>query len=80
MHKSVLLCHVFPVATGHVTELFLGIHAFFDTDSLKIGAPKVLENLIILAEHLGIQFAIGQVEGYSGLMLESDTDGAAEPS
>ena len=34
--------HVFPVATGHIFQLFAGIHALLDADGLEIGAPEVL--------------------------------------
>ena len=66
--------HVFPVAAGHIVELFTGIHALFDADGLEIGAPEVLQQLVVVAKHLLIQFAVVQTEGHSRLVFEGDAD------
>ena len=47
----VFLRHVAPVAAGHVVELFLGVDALADADGLEVGAPEVLEWLVVGAEH-----------------------------
>ena len=44
----ILFCHILPIATGHIVELFLGIHTFLDTDGLEISAPKLLEKGVIV--------------------------------
>ena len=66
--------HVFPVAAGHVVELFAGIHALLDADGLEIGAPEVLQQLVVAAEHLFIQFAVFQTKRHSRLVFEGDAD------
>ena len=66
--------HVFPITAGHVLKLFAGIHALTDADGLEIGAPQVLEQLVIAAENLVVEFAISQAEGYGSLILEGDAD------
>ena len=66
--------HVFPIAAGHVLKLFAGIHALTDADGLEIGAPQVLEKLVIAAEDLVVEFAVSQAEGYGSLILEGDAD------
>ena len=47
----VLLRHVAPIAAGHVVELFPGVDALADADGLEVGAPEVLEQLVVGAEH-----------------------------
>ena len=55
---SVLFSHVFPVATRHVAELLLRVHPLFDADGLEVGAPQVLEQLVVLAQHVVIHLAV----------------------
>ena len=69
-----LLGHVFPIAARHILELFAGIHAFLDTDGLKVRSPEVLEELVVAAEDISIEFAIRKTEGYGRLVLEGDAD------
>ena len=66
--------HVFPVAAGHVVELLTGIHTLLDADGFEVGAPEVLQQLVVVAEHLFIQFAVVQTEGHSCLVFEGDAD------
>ena len=66
--------HVFPVAAGHVVELLAGIHALLDTDGLEIGAPEVLQQLVVAAEHLLVQFAVFQTKRHGSLVVEGDAD------
>ena len=63
----ILLSHVFPIAAGHVAELL-----FLDADGFEVGAPEVLEHLVVGTQHIGIELAIGQVEWHGGLVLEGD--------
>lgn len=57
-HALLFLCHVFPIATGHIAELLFGIHTFLDADSLEIRTPEILEYLVILAQDISIEFTI----------------------
>lgn len=66
------LRHIFPIPSGHVIQLLLRIHAFADTDSLEVSAPEILEEFVILTQHLVIEFAIVEVEGQRILILERD--------
>ena len=68
------LGHVFPIAARHVLELFAGIHALLDADGFEIGSPEVLEELVVVAKDLGIEFTISEVKGYARLILEGDAD------
>ncbi len=43
-----LLGHVSPVAAGHVAQLLAGVDAFADADGLEVGAPKVLQQLVVI--------------------------------
>ena len=56
--------------------MFPGIHALLDADGLEIGAPELLEYLVVLTQHLGIKFTVAEVEGHGCLILESDMDGS----
>ena len=69
-----LLGHVFPIAARHILELFAGIHAFLDADGLKVRSPEILEELVVAAEDISIEFAIRKTEGYGRLVLEGDAD------
>ena len=77
LRAVILFRHVFPVAAGHVAELFAGIHALADADGFEVGAPEVLEQLVVIAEDVGVELAVRQVEGYGGFVLEGDADDAA---
>ena len=66
------LRHIFPIPSGHVIQLLLRIHAFADTNSLEVSAPEILEEFVILTQHLVIEFAIVEVEGQRILILERD--------
>ena len=58
----------------HVAELFAGVHALLDTDGLEIGAPEVLKELVVAAQDLVVELAVGEVEGHGSLILEGDAD------
>ena len=47
LQSPLLFGHVLPVAAGHVIELFAGIEALANADSLEISTPKVLEEMVI---------------------------------
>jgi len=49
--QLLFLGHVFPVAARHVVELLAGIHALLDADGLEVGAPEVLQQLVVAAHH-----------------------------
>ena len=66
--------HVFPIAAGHVLKLFARVHALADADGLEIGAPEILKELVVAAEDLFAEFAVGEVERNGSLILESDAD------
>ena len=45
-----LFRHIFPIAAGHVAELFAGIHPFANADGFEVSAPQFLEQLVVFAE------------------------------
>ena len=47
-HALLFLCHVFPIASGHVVELLLGVHTLANADGLEIGPPQFLQEFVIL--------------------------------
>ena len=58
-----LFRHICPVADGHVLAMLAGVEALFDTDGFEIGAPEVLEKLLVLGKQFLIQLACTRVEG-----------------
>ena len=58
--KLLLLCQILPIAAGHVVELLPGVQALLDADGFEVGAPKVLQQMVVTAEDIIREFAIGQ--------------------
>ena len=53
-----LLGHILPVAAGHVAELLFRIDALADADGFEVGAPEFLEELVVGAEDIIVEFSI----------------------
>ena len=73
------LRQILPISSWHVVELFAWVQTLTDADGLEIGAPEVLQQVVIAAEYFVIEFAIGERERHSRLVLKGDADGRRLP-
>ena len=78
LYSHLFFRHVFPVAAGHVIELLARVHPLANADGLKVGAPEILQQLVVAAQHLVVKFAVTQVEGDSPLVFEGDADNSTK--
>ena len=55
-----------PVPSWHILKLLAGVHPLLDADGLEVGTPHLLQQLVVVAQHLVVQTAVGEAEGHSG--------------
>ena len=55
-----------PVPSRHILKLLVGVHPLLDADGLEVGTPHLLQQLVVVAQHLVVQTAVGEAEGHSG--------------
>ena len=55
--------------------MLAGVHPLLDADGLEVGAPQVLQQVVVVAQHLVVQTAVGEAEGHGGLVGEGDAHG-----
>ena len=59
---SLLLRQVFPIPPRHVLKLLPWIQSLADAYRLEVGAPQILQELVVVAQHIVVQPAVGKVE------------------
>ena len=55
--------------------MLAGVHPLLDADGLEVGAPQVLQQVVVIAQHLVVQTAVNEAEGHGGLVGEGDAYG-----
>ena len=56
--RLLFLRQILPVAAGHVVELLAGVQTLTDADGFEIGAPEVLQQMVVAAEEVVGEFAV----------------------
>ena len=56
--RLLFLRQILPVAAGHVVELLAWVEAFTDADGLEISAPEILEEAVVVAEDIVVEFSV----------------------
>ena len=75
--RLLLLSQILPVSPGHIIQLFARVHALADADGLEIGAPQLLHQRVVAAQHVVVQTPVAEAERDGRFVGKGDAGGVA---